>query len=138
MLLGPGQSVLGPGQSVAHPERSGVIRVDTVYGPGRSVALPWWSVVIRVGSVFIRSAAVLGPGWSGVTMFFDRLSSVEGPSKHFHLGSRHLLVRGYPGWSVLGPALVLLRPNEAWLIVMGNKRCGHTLRPDKILGCIDN
>ena len=95
----------GPGPSISHPGWSGVIRVDTMLGPGRSVtALPWLSGVIRVGSVFIHSAAVLSPGWSGVMMFFNRRSSVEGPSKHFqsrdrqsiftlaHPGSRHLLV----------------------------------------------
>ena len=130
MLLirdGPGRCVLGLGQSGTvrsasgmvwdGPGRSGVIHVDTVLGPGSvrdgpwrcrgspgssvllapcsSVVLPCW---FRVDDVFLPSVISRGT----VEAFSPRFTPDRGIS-------RSGVFRGYPGWSVLGPALVWLR-----------------------------
>ena len=104
MLLirdGPGRSVLGLGRSGTVRSASGMVRG----GPGSSVLAPCSSVVlpswVRVDNVFRPSIISRGTVEACSPRFTpDRGISWSG------------VFRGYPGWSVLGPALVWLRLKE--------------------------
>ena len=123
VLGGPCWVWSGPGESVAHPGWSGVVRDHPCWhrvgsgmvrgrsgtvrsagcgGPGSSVLAPCWSVVlpcwVRVDDVFRPSVISRGT----VEAFSPRFTPDQGISWSG-------VFRGYPGWSVLGPALVWLR-----------------------------
>ena len=59
---------------------------------GRSGTVPGAAVVVRGHPCCCRVG-------SGLTMFFDRPSSVEGPSKHVHPGSPRIEASLGPGLS---------------------------------------